>query len=72
MEGNELAVLEGAINIIRASHPKILREVEEVHNPWSVQRIRESLEELAYKGSGIVDSIVRPIAELRLDRDQNS
>jgi FkbM family methyltransferase len=50
VEGHELSVLNGALDIIDRDHPTILVEAEERHRPGAVGSVRELLEQRGYSG----------------------
>lgn len=50
VEGHELSVLEGALEMLRSNRPSILLEAEERHRPRAVATVRELLEPLGYEG----------------------
>lgn len=50
VEGHELCVLEGAVEMLRRDRPSILLEAEERHRPGAVRSVRSLLEPLGYEG----------------------
>jgi FkbM family methyltransferase len=50
VEGHELCVLEGALEMLRRDRPSILLEAEERHRPGAVRSVRSLLEPLGYEG----------------------
>ncbi len=50
VEGHELSVLEGAIELLKRDRPTILLEAEERHHPGAVRAVRALLEPLQYEG----------------------
>lgn len=49
VEGHELAVLNGGLNLLKEQKPTILVESENRHNPGVVQQLNELLEGLGYR-----------------------
>lgn len=50
VEGHELSVLEGALEMLKRNRPSILLEAEERHRARAVETVREFLEPLGYEG----------------------
>jgi FkbM family methyltransferase len=50
VEGHELSVLEGALEMLKKNRPSILLEAEEKHRLRAVATVREFLEPLGYEG----------------------
>lgn len=50
VEGHEISVLEGAMELLKRDRPTILLEAEERHHPGAVRSVRELLEPLNYEG----------------------
>ncbi|MFZ0884403.1 MAG: FkbM family methyltransferase [Candidatus Acidiferrales bacterium] len=50
VEGHEMSVLEGAMEILKRDRPTILLEAEERHHPGAVRSVRALLEPLNYEG----------------------
>jgi FkbM family methyltransferase len=61
VEGHELAVLEGAADLLRRCRPALLIEVEERFAAGSVARVRAFLESLSYRGQFLEARTMRPI-----------
>lgn len=70
VEGHEEQVLRGAIQLLERERPNIIVEVEERHNPGSVKRVTELLSGLGYDGCYFHDGKLWPMAEFRIERDQ--
>jgi FkbM family methyltransferase len=70
VEGHEESVLRGAIKLLSREKPNIVVEVEERHNPGSVRRVSDFLSGLGYEGFYLHDAKLVPIAEFRIERDQ--
>jgi FkbM family methyltransferase len=70
VEGHEEAVLRGATALLSREMPNIVVEVEERHNPGSVRRVSDFLAGLGYHGFFLHDCALAPIAEFRIERDQ--
>lgn len=71
VEGNEEAVLEGAVATLRREQPNLIIEVEERHNAGSVQRVAQFLGELGYEGFYLLDGELKPLSNFDLARDQD-
>jgi FkbM family methyltransferase len=72
VEGHELAVLLGAIEIIENMQPVILVEAEERHRPNAVRSICEFLFPRGYMGLMVKDSVLAPIDDFRVDIHQKA
>jgi FkbM family methyltransferase len=70
VEGHEERVLRGGMALLSRERPNIVVEVEERHNPGSVQRVLDFLTGLGYEGFYLHDETLVPIAEFRIERDQ--
>jgi FkbM family methyltransferase len=70
VEGHEEAVLRGSLQTIVRNRPTIVIEIEEQHNPGSINRVRALLESLSYHGCFFSDGEMRRIQEFDLERDQ--
>jgi FkbM family methyltransferase len=70
VEGHEEQVLRGAIQLLSREMPNIVVEVEERHNPGSVKRVSDFLAGLGYHGFFLHEAALTPIAEFRIERDQ--
>ena len=55
VEGHELAVLRGALRILKADKPNLVLELEERHAPGCVAATFEFLSEIGYQGSYLRD-----------------
>lgn len=71
VEGHELAVLKGAIGLIRRDRPTILVEIEERHRADAVGSTREWLEGIGYQGFFALSDGIHPITEFSSSRDQD-
>ncbi|MBI3380419.1 MAG: FkbM family methyltransferase [Aquabacterium sp.] len=71
VEGNEEAVLEGAVATLRREQPNLIIEVEERHNAGSVQRVAQFLAALGYEGFYLLDGELKPLSTFDLARDQD-
>lgn len=72
VEGNELKVLHGGLDILKTHKPKILIEIEERHvGKAKVLEAFELLHSLGYKGSFIYDSERKPLSEFNFEVHQN-
>ncbi len=61
VEGHEMAVLEGAAELLRRDLPTILVEAEERHRPGAVSSVCEHLAELGYRGHALADGQILPL-----------
>ena len=64
VEGHEEAVIRGAVQTIRQNLPALLIEMEEMHKPGTIQRMRDLLGEFSYAGYFLNGSRLQPIDEL--------
>ncbi len=71
VEGHEEAVLQGAAITIAASHPHILVEIAERHNPGGFQRINERLGKQGYFGFFVYEDNLFPNEKFDMDKMQN-
>ena len=72
IEGNELNVLKGGIEILKSSHPKILIEIEERHvGKEQVQETFSFLENLGFKGRFIRGTEYHPLSEFSFEMHQD-
>lgn len=72
-EGNELAILSGAFEVLRKYKPKILIECEQRHAGRSnILKTFQLLTDLNYSGSFILDDIKLPLANFDFNIYQNS
>jgi FkbM family methyltransferase len=65
VEGHELHVLNGAIELLDHSQPVFLVEAEDRHREEATRSLFEFFEGRSYRGFFITDGHVRPIAEFR-------
>lgn len=70
VEGHELAVLQGAMMILKRDHPVLLIEAEERHRPQAVQSIVEQLTPLGYCGFMLDGMRLVGISHFDLRHDQ--
>jgi FkbM family methyltransferase len=70
VEGHEENVLHGGVKTIALHRPNVLIEVEERHNPGSVERVRRFFEQLGYTGVFSLDGVLTPMSQFDLARDQ--
>jgi FkbM family methyltransferase len=71
VEGHEEEVLEGAKNLIERSRPVLMIELEERHNPGTLERVTLRLSRLGYAGYFLAHGQWLPIARFRAQRDQD-
>jgi FkbM family methyltransferase len=72
VEGHELAVLEGALGLLKRDLPTVLVEAEERHRPGSVYEVRSLMEGLSYAGFFIYKNCVRVIDEFTVEMQNPS
>ena len=72
VEGHEEQVLAGAEGTVRRHRPNLLVEVEDRHNPGSVDRMRDRLGALDYAGYVICDRRLRSLEEFDLAEHQQT
>jgi hypothetical protein len=65
VEGHELHVLNGAIELLEHSQPVFLVEAEDRHREEATRSLFEFFEGRGYRGFFIADNHPRPIAEFR-------
>jgi FkbM family methyltransferase len=71
VEGHELAVLQGAVELIRAHSPRIVVECENRHlRAGSVYDVLDFLRSLGYEGHFVHRHALRPLSEFRVDIHQ--
>ena len=71
VEGHELAVLKGALNLLKAQRPAVLVEIEQRHNPQSFGLVTALFGELGYEGFFYRDRSLKPVAAFDPMRDQD-
>lgn len=64
VEGHELAVLEGGLELIRRQRPVVLVEAEDRHRPGAVESVRRLLEAEGYHGAFVLQGRTYAIGEL--------
>ena len=74
VEGHEMRVLRGAVNILKTCHPLLLIEVEQRHHPEPIAQVFSWIEELGYQGSFFDTKMgsMRPIAHFSVDKHQQA
>jgi FkbM family methyltransferase len=65
VEGHELHVLNGAIELLEQSQPVFLVEAEDRHREEATRSLFEFFEGKTYRGFFITDGHARPVAEFR-------
>ena len=70
VEGHEFAVLRGAEETLRRSHPAIFVEIEQRHQDAPIQRTFDYLHGLGYVGQSVHDGQLAPLEEFSVERDQ--
>jgi FkbM family methyltransferase len=71
VEGHEEAVLDGAARLIETCRPTLMIELEDYHNPGTVERVTARLLRLSYAGYFMSRRKLLPIAEFHPHRHQN-
>lgn len=72
VEGNELAVLQGAINVLKRDKPVLLIEAEERHRRNAVASLQELLSPLGYTGLMLENGRLRSLEMFDAARDQHA
>ena len=72
VEGHEMSVLRGGISIFRRCRPPVLIEIEQRHLAVPIRDVLQELQELGYYLFYIGGSVLRPIADFDVHRDQLS
>ena len=70
VEGHELAVIHGAMTILKRDRPVLLVEAEERHRRNAVQSIRDELTPLGYTGFMLDHGRLIGISQFSTERDQ--
>ena len=70
VEGHELSLLAGARELISASKPSILVEVEERHKPGSIAGVFQYFKDLDYDGFFLDGDHFLPLDQFSIDKDQ--
>ena len=70
VEGHEEGVLRGACALFARDRPALIIEIEERHNPGSIERVTALLEYYGYNGYFFRDDRLRSIDTFRKDSDQ--
>jgi FkbM family methyltransferase len=72
VEGHELFVLRGGASMFRRCLPPVLIEIEQRHLRVPIAHVFSELEQLGYQLFYIQESVLRPIANFDVQRDQLS
>lgn len=72
VEGHEIPVLRGGESMFRRCRPSILIEIEQRHLDVPIRNVFHELQELGYHLFYIDQSVLRPIADFDVQRDQLS
>ena len=72
VEGHEMSVLRGGTSTLRRCLPPVLIEIEQRHLAEPIEEIFRELEEFGYRVFYIDESILRPISDFDVQRDQLS
>ncbi len=70
VEGSELAVLRGALGVLREARPRVLVELERRHAGDELDETLALFAELGYRGEAIGPDGPFPLADFDLERDQ--
>ena len=70
VEGHELSVLNGAVNILKTYSPVVMVEVEERHISGSIGAVNSFFNGMLYKGYFLVDGILKDINEFNINKYQ--
>jgi FkbM family methyltransferase len=70
VEGHELAVLKGAVELLSQDHPTILVEAEDRHHPGAVRLIDEFLSQYGYQGFFLHLDRLRPLGDFVVEKHQ--
>lgn len=72
VEGHEMSVLRGGLAMLRRCLPPVLIEIEQRHLTLPIAEVFSELECIGYHVFYIDESVLRPIAEFDVQRDQLS
>lgn len=70
VEGNELAVIRGAQQLLRRSHPVLLIEIEQRHHQDDIHHVFAHLTREGYAGHFIEGTSLQPISAFDIERHQ--
>ena len=70
VEGSELAVLRGALGMLREARPRVLVELERRHAGAELEQTLALFAELGYRGEAIGPEGLFPLEDFDLERDQ--
>lgn len=70
VEGSEFAVLQGAVQTLRATRPTLLVEIEQRHQDGPIAGTFAYLEALGYAGHFFAPGGLAPLADFDVERDQ--
>jgi len=71
VEGHEAAVLRGATATIEADRPRVMVEIEERHNPGSIQSVSRWFADRDYNGFFLLEDKIVPISRFSPVEHQN-
>jgi hypothetical protein len=71
VEGHEAAVLRGATETIESERPHVMVEIEERHNPGSIEAVSRWFADRDYGGFFLLDNSVVSISRFRAGEHQN-
>lgn len=72
VEGHELAVLQGAGEMIQKNRPAFLIEIEERHKKNAIQNVADYLGKFGYEGLFILNNELRPLGDFDLIQHQDT
>jgi len=67
VEGHELAVLEGGIELLKRQRPLVLVEIEERHKPGALAAVQDFFSVLEYVGFFVLGDRTHPLTAFRLE-----
>jgi FkbM family methyltransferase len=70
VEGHELEVVRGGLELLRASQPRLLIEIEERHNAGAIEQMLQLLSPLGYRGYFVAGSELVEIEHYDAQRHQ--
>ena len=70
VEGHELEVVGGGLELLRESRPRLLVELEERHRAGAVEQMKQRLAPVGYRGFFVLDRQLAPIEQFDAHRHQ--
>jgi FkbM family methyltransferase len=71
VEGHELSVLEGAVEVLERDGPSIIVEAENRHKPGTVKSLIDFLTGRGYQGFFLLNGFLHPVKVFDLEKHQN-